>query len=386
MAKPVNRKLIGGFVVLAVGIMAASVAIFGSGEYFRAKTDFVVYFEESVKGLNVGAPVLFRGVQIGQVKTIILRSYTKDLKFTVPVIVEIYPQRFQFVTGGLDVGSTLEERIHALIEKGLRAQLVSLSLITGQLAIEVEMHLGTPAVMRKGEFEQKYIEIPTIPSTLARLGEALDKLDLKDLEAHLQSALAGADRLLNSPDLTAAIHEFKGVMQDARGLLQNVNGKVDTLAGNLNRTIDDADKLVRNVDGQVKPLSDIVQATLSQAQKAIEDADKLVRNVDGQVKPLSDSVQATLGDAQKAIIAASKDLHALLGDSDKLVLDLDSQTLPLLNQALVSVDNLVGDNSDTRYKLNQALDAIAAASKSLGALMDYLEQHPEGLLKGKGGK
>lgn len=364
MAKPVNRKLIGGFVVLAVGIMAASVVIFGSGQFFRAKHEFVVYFEESVKGLNVGAPVLFRGVQIGQVETIILRNYVKDRKYTIPVIVEVYPQRLQFVGDGVAIESTLAERIHALVESGLRAQLITLSLITGQLAIEVDMHPGTPAVMRKSELEKKYIEVPTIPSTLARLGKELEELDVKELGAHLQSTLAGADRLINSPDLTAGIHEFKGVMQDARGLLQNANAKVNTLTDNLNRTIEDADKLVRNVDGQVKPLSE-------KAQKAIDDADTLVRNVDDQVKPLSESMQATLSDAQKAIDVASKDLHAVLNQAQN---------------TLVSVDNLIGEDSDTRYKLNQALGAIAAASNSLGSLTDYLEEHPEALLRGKGGK
>jgi paraquat-inducible protein B len=171
-------------------------------------------------------------------------------------------------------------------------------------------------------------------------------------------------------------------MQDARGLLQNANAKVNTLTDNLNRTIDDADKLVRNVDGQVKPLSE-------KAQKAIDDADTLVRNVDDQVKPLSASLQATLSDVQKAIDLASKDFHAISGDAEKLLKGLDSHIVPVLDQArstLVNVDNFIGEDSDTRYKLNQALDALAAASKSVGSLMDYLEQHPEALLQGKGGK
>jgi paraquat-inducible protein B len=262
-------------------------------------------------------------------------------------------------------------------------------LITGQLGIQVDFSPDKPAVSRKVAEDQKYIEIPTIPSTLAQLEKGLQKLDVEELGAKLNSILAGADRLVNSPDLTAGVHEFKGAMQDARSLLQNTTAKVDTLTDNLNKTIEDADTLVRNVDGQVKPLSESVQATLSKAQKALEDADTLVRNVDGQVKPLSESVQATLSDAQRGIDSIAKDFHAVSGDAEKLVKDIDSQIVPLLDQAretLVNIDGFIGEDSDTRYKLNQALDAIAVASKSLGALMDYLQQHPEGLLKGKGGK
>jgi paraquat-inducible protein B len=363
MAKPVNRKLIGGFVVLAVGIMAASVVIFGSGQYFKKTEEYVLYFEEPVTGLNIGAPVLFRGVQIGQVKKIILRAQVKEFTFQTAVFIEVYPERFELIGGGIERLDP-KKRVPILVERGLRAQLVTLSLITGQLGIQADIFPGKPAVSRKVAMDEKYIEIPTIPSTLARLGKELEELDVKELEAHLQSALAGADRLLNSPDLTAGIHEFKGVMQDARGLLQNANAKVNTLTDNLNRTIGDADKLVRNVDDQVKPLSE-------KAQKAIDDADTLVKNVDDQVKPLSESMQATLSDAQKAIDLASKDLHAALNQAQN---------------TLVSVDNLIGEDSDTRYKLNQALGAIAAASNSLGSLTDYLEEHPEALLQGKGGK
>jgi paraquat-inducible protein B len=356
MAKPVNRKLIGGFVVIAVGIMAASVIIFGSGEFFKKKNEFVLYFEGSVMGLNVGSPVLFTGVPIGQVKNIILRSEVRESNFQTAVFIETYPERVQLIVDG-GGAMNLQERGPKLIEKGLRAQLTTVSLITGQLGIQLDFFPGTPAVFRKSKLDEKYIEIPTTPSTLARLGKALEKLDLEALEAHLESILSGADRVINSPDISAGIHEFKGAMQDARALLQNTNTKVSTLTDNLNRTIDDADTLVRNVDGQVKPLSE--------------------------------SVQATLSDAQKAIDLASQDFHAISGDAEKVLKDLDSHIVPLLDQArntLVNVDDFIGEDSDTRYKLNQALDSIAAASKSVGSLMDYLEQHPEALLRGKGGK
>ena len=74
MAKQANRKLIGGFVLIAVAIFAASVVIFGSGEFFRKKHEYVLYFDESVEGLNVGAPVLFKGVQVGSVENVIIRA------------------------------------------------------------------------------------------------------------------------------------------------------------------------------------------------------------------------------------------------------------------------------------------------------------------------
>ena len=62
MAKQANRMMIGGFVVIAVFLLAASVAIFGSGKLFKQTEKFVLYFDGSIKGLNVGAQVLLQGV------------------------------------------------------------------------------------------------------------------------------------------------------------------------------------------------------------------------------------------------------------------------------------------------------------------------------------
>ena len=74
MAKQANRMMIGGFVVLAVILMAASLVVFGSGKFFQKTNKYVLYFDESVTGLSVGAPVLFKGVPVGSVTKIILEA------------------------------------------------------------------------------------------------------------------------------------------------------------------------------------------------------------------------------------------------------------------------------------------------------------------------
>jgi paraquat-inducible protein B len=117
---------------------------------------------------------------------------------------------------------------------------------------------------------------------------------------------------------------------------------------------------------------------------------------------LSDGMQTTLADARTLMKDASKDLGGVSSDTRKLLQNLDVQMKPLLKEiqeALVSakkamdgatntmghVDSLVGERSSTRQKLNRTLDDFSAAAKSLESLMEYLERHPESLLKGKGG-
>lgn len=277
MAKQANRKMIGGFVVLAVGILAASVVIFGSGDLFKEKREYVMYFEGSVKGLSVGSPVLFSGVQVGVVKRIVIRSYMKEKKSYIPVFVEVYPENFQLVGDRADIKEwqkNWKENLTVLIKNGLRAQLVTQSMITGQLAIEVGMHPDAPIVLKN--LDEDYPEIPTIPSTIARLFKELEKIDLGKINERLQSILSGLDRLVNNPQLTESMTELQGLLQDTRQVVENLNGRIGPLTDNLNGTMTDARKLLNNADGELKSLADNLNTTLEDFSKLARDADTLL--------------------------------------------------------------------------------------------------------------
>jgi paraquat-inducible protein B len=316
MAKQANRKLIGGFVVIAVGIMAASIVIFGSGDWFKESLKYVLYFEESVKGLNVGSPVLYQGFPIGEVKRVVIHADLKDIKDYIQVYVQVYPESVVVVTDDRDI-VRWKDRMSDLIDLGLRAQLVPQSLVTGKLAIELNEHPDTP-VIRKN-IDKDYEEIPTIPSTLSKLEAALGNLDLEKLSASLISVLASANRILQNPAIDASISEFKGALVDARKLVNNVDEEVKPLAGRAKTTLDDIGKLARQVDSKVDPLS----KSMAEALKSVDTAFK-------------------------------------------------------------SIEELVGKRSPMRADLEETLKAIQGAARSVRILADYLEQHPEALLKGKG--
>ena len=161
MAKQANRMMIGGFVVLAVIIMAASLVVFGSGKFFQKTVKCVMYFDESVKGLSVGAPVLFQGVQIGSVTSIVLQVDPGKMQTQIPVIIEYEPEKFQ-VAASREMLRDPRKNIPKLIEKGLRAQLGMQSFITGQLVIELDFYPDTPASSQEHRAKD-YIEIPNHP-------------------------------------------------------------------------------------------------------------------------------------------------------------------------------------------------------------------------------
>ncbi len=319
MAKQANRMMIGGFVILAIIIMAASLVIFGSGKFFQKTQTYVLYFEGSVMGLNVGSPVLFRGVPIGSVTSIVIQADVATVEVVIPVIIEIEPEKFQVYGGVRDP----EKNMPRLIEKGLRAVLVTQSFITGQLAIELDFEPGTPVVLKN--LSKEYIEIPTIPSTAQKLMDALAKLDLTAIENNIDSALEGISNLANDPNLVAAIKGMKDTMQSAHKLIINVNGKVDPLTKNVNKTVKDFGKLSNTLDARVKELSASLNKTLAGMDTTLSGFDKTMTSVRGVISP----------------------------------------------------------NSPLVYDLENSLQQIGRMSEALRELADYLEEHPSSVIRGK---
>jgi paraquat-inducible protein B len=251
------------------------------------------------------------------------------------VVIEIEPAKFQVDEGDRETHRNPRENAQKLIERGLRAMLAMQSFITGQLMIELDFHPGSPVNLRstKGDL----VEVPTIPSTTERLANALQRLDLEGMEKHLEDTLSGIDRLVNNPDLKAGIGELKGVLSDARRLVQNMNARVGPLADEFDATVQDTHKLVQNLDGRVNPLADTVN-------KTVEDFGKLARDADTRLGSLTISLDKTLAGARGVL----------------------SQDAPLI------------------VELENTLQAISDAARSIRQLADNLERHPEALIQGKG--
>lgn len=350
MSKPASRTLIGGFVLGALVLVVAAVLVLGSGRFLSEKTKGVLYFEESVKGLSLGAPVMFRGVKYGTVTGISLRFDPSSLKIQIPVFIEMEQERVER-TGPVvrDPAKTLK----LLIEKGLRAQLESQSFVTGQLMISLDFHPDKPArIVGHGSM----MEIPTIPSSMEQLTKTIEKLPIEELVGKITSAAAGMDRVLNSPELTESIV-------------------------NLNQALKDIQKLVRNVDSQVNPIGSAVQ-------DAVRDAQKLVRNADGQVTSLGSSLQETIGETKKLVQNVNGRVDPLYEGLQDLIRQI-SQAAKQAEKTLAELEGSTRGDSTLILRLTESLDEIGKAARAVRGLADYLERNPDALLRGKaepGGK
>lgn len=175
MRKKPNNKMIGFFILLGLGIFIAIIATFVSDKLLSDRKNMVVmYFSESIKGLDVGSPVMFKGVSVGKVIKIDLITDLEEVDFSIPVYVTFNDRNF-------DSAQPRENKVHVLkelIAKGLRARLNTQNYLTGQLMVELEMFPGTPIVYRErgGDIP----EIPTILSPLAELSQGIQDIPLKE--------------------------------------------------------------------------------------------------------------------------------------------------------------------------------------------------------------
>jgi len=331
MARKAKPALIGAFVLGATVLAVVGLIIFGGGRFFTQKQLAVAYFDESIKGLSVGAPVTFNGVKIGAVTDIkvIVDSDERQSIWT-PVIFEVEANRFQDPAGHRIKFAQGTPHLKELIDRGMRAQLDTQSFVTGQLAVSLDFHPGAP--IRLTGRSRDLPEIPTVHSSAEKLARTLENLPVEEIVLSLKKALAGVEQLVNAPEVKDAI--------------RSLNAAAGQLA-----------QLTRTLNAEVKPLVADVSRTLDTTRDAVKDAQKLVRNVDGQVSPLAESVQKTLGTARA--------------------------TLDQAQVAIGGVNEVVADGSPLQQELQTTLKELSGAARSIRVLSDYLERHPDSLVFGK---
>lgn len=214
MSKKANKAKIGAFVVGSVALLIIGIVIFGSGALFKQTTKYVLYFDGSVKGLSVGAPVIFRGVEIGTVKDISLVYDSNTKNLLIPVIIKIDPSR---VKGAPETWDT--HNYGMLVSQGLRARLEIQSFITGQLMISFDFYPDKPANL-VGMIKE-YPELPTLPIS-PDIFELMEEIPLKDISKNLNEAVSGINKLVNSEEMRDSFSELKNtlieVSQAARSL------------------------------------------------------------------------------------------------------------------------------------------------------------------------
>jgi len=271
---------------------------------FIQKERVIAYFDGSVRGLSVGAPVEFRGIKVGSVVDVKLEFDRNAMTFRIPVLIELETGRVTVIGQRFE---NPKEAIQALIDMGMRARLETGSLLTGQLFVSLDLHPDTPAKLVSAD--NRYPELPTIPSTMEEITSSvtgvLDRiaaLPLENLVAEMRGAVDKADALLSSSEAQQAF-------------------------GNLSGTLEKAEALMQTLDEEVGPLVSSLRATSEAAGRAMAQAES----------------------------------------------------------TMASAESLTGNQSQLRHDLNTLFAEMTRTARSFRILADYLEAHPDALIRGKAG-
>ena len=333
MSQKANPTLIGLFVIIAGALTFGALMILGSGRFFKETETFVMYFDSDVAGLNVGAPVQFRGVQIGEVADIRLEYHTDTGEALVPVYVKFYPSTIHYV-GDRNVA---EEEVRAERFSRLRAQLQTQSFVTGLLKIMLIDDPKSPARLVGGD--PLVPEIPTVRGFTEDLMDRLEDLPLGDIVENLNASVEQISQLLQSDGI-------RGTAKTLNVLLENL------------------DRVVAKMDQAIPNASSELTLTATSFRKTLDATSALVAGLN----PLADKLDAS---------------YPALMDSFTSNADAFLETQQQLTDTMAEIQGMMGDRSSTRYQFASAMDTVNAAARALQEFLDYLERHPEAFLTGK---
>jgi paraquat-inducible protein B len=196
---------------------------------YNIKVPYVMFFKGSVRGLSVGAPVDFRGIKVGSVTKIQIVGDPKTQEIYIPVTIAIEPQRVTLLTNAT---RSPRENIAKLVQRGLKAQLQTGNLLTGELYVDLDLH--PEAETKLAGIKYEHPELPTIPTAIAEVKETLTKLaadirkmPLDEIAQNILETTQGMNHLVNDPDMKKIPHSTNAALVQATKTLHTVDGVIE---------------------------------------------------------------------------------------------------------------------------------------------------------------
>ena len=251
--KKANPKLIGSFILAAFFIFTAVFLMINRSRLFSHSIKYVLYFQGSIKGLNVGSPVVFNGVPIGRVISISLITDVQTLEIQTPVYIETNQNSFIVINTHGRSKSDVKKFTDKMIAKGLRAKLENQSLLTGQMIVAMGFYPDTPVVLQ--DKQTKILEIPTLPSTSQELLKTFQKLPLQETFTNLNRLLTETIQLVQTVNSDSP--KVMKNMVEISSNLANVSEKAEKALNSFNedsRTMMDLNKMLRDFSSAAQSL------------------------------------------------------------------------------------------------------------------------------------
>lgn len=302
---------IGAFVAASIAILAVALIALPGQNWFKRPERVVMFFSGSVFGLQKGAPVVFRGVRIGDVTDITVHYDSQADRFAIPVIAELDADAVRGLDGRMgndDIGHALPQ----LIKRGLTAQLGTQSLLTGQLYVDLDFRTRPPG-RTHGGYQGKATEIPTSATAFQALKNQLESVDLKKIVDDLSQIANSARQLIAAPELKQGLKDFAATATHARSLAAQLDRRAAPLTQGAERALASVDRAGSRVAGTAERLGQ----TADHANALLDPQGPTVRDLQSAVRELA-AASASLRDA---------------ADSDGPLLQQTERTMRELSQA-----------------------------------------------------
>ena len=329
-----NAARIGLFAIGGLTLLVAAVALLFGSRWLSPTEPAVMHFKGSIYGLQLGSPVVFRGVRLGSVKSMALAQEKGQL--AVPVEIELESQRLEALLGGNARG---REALALLVIKGLSAQLATHSLLTGQLYVDLDLR---PALAPEAVAAEGLIEIPTTLTRFQSLQDQLDRFDLGRMSEDLTAMLAAARATLTGPELKKTL------------------GELSQASASLSR-------LLATLDRRAPALTDAAQGTLAQAGKASDRVGSAADRVTGA----ADRISAAAELAESALQPGSPLMASVQKAADELA------------RSAAALRSATSDDSASVQSVQRAMGDVSRAARSVRELADLIEQQPQSLIRGR---
>ena len=302
MSKQASPALIGSFVLGGAALLVVFVLIIAGDSFFKDERRYVIYFQSTIFGLNVGSNVMFRGVPIGYVSDIDVLADFEDMEFTVPVTINIRPDSIRAISPDKSIRAQADEDLERLVNQGLRASLASESMITGQLYIELDFHPDTEIIYRG--INDDMTEIPSIPSGVQEviaeaqrfITDIQQNLDVPKVMGDITSAIEGLEAIINSQNTQNMTGEINKTLASVRSTLNTIDGVVIDIGSDADPAIaafiealETAENVLTLAEAQLSNDSDIAYR-LGTTLKEVEAAARAIRLLADQLEQQPESV------------------------------------------------------------------------------------------------
>jgi len=332
--------MIGIFVVLSIFLLMTAIVIFGGNRFFEKDNYVITYFEGSLQGLSIGAPVTYRGVTVGQVKDIkihIQPDGEANQKLVIPVLIALHAGQtliidnpHQNLTHGID------PFLKSMCEEGLRAKLKLVSLVTGKRYIDLAFYENTTPEYRDTMGE--YFEIPTLPSEMEQFNKMMNTIDLGELYQKVMRTFSSLEELTG-------------------GLAKTLNhDKTQHLVDELLVATVNLNQILQQVDTSLPPILHKIDTGLDSINGLTSNADKAVNSLNTQLPLIMDTMESTLGSIDTAVHQA--------------------------NALLIQAETILKPSSPLYYKLTTTIEQLEDTAISIEKLSDYIHRNPNTLIFG----